>query len=644
MPLLSLKNLTFTYSKPNLLENITLHIERGERIGLVGRNGAGKSTLMKLIAGLLKPDDGSVEMLADTVVARLDQEVPSGGDRTAFEMAAEGFGSLGPFVADYRSLGNRMVEGHSLSKSESARYEAASTALADAESWSAADDLETLLLEMQLPPDVLFSSLSAGMKRRVLLAGAMIRKPDILLLDEPTNHLDIESILWLQGFLKRFEGTLIFVTHDRVFLQEVADRIVEVDRGRVFDWTCNYQTFLVRRDALLAAEAVEQAQFDKKLAEEEVWIRQGIKARRTRNEGRVRALKAMREERRQRRQKVGTAKLQVQEAERSGALVARLEHVTQTFGDRTVIRDFSTTVFRGDKIGIVGPNGAGKSTLLRILLGQLAPTSGTVRLGTNQAVGYFDQLRNQLDETKSARENISDGTDFLMINGQKRHVMGFLQDFLFSPDRAHTLVGFLSGGERNRLLLAKMMSRPANVLVLDEPTNDLDAETLELLEDVLPDFSGTVFLVSHDRAFLNNVVTSTIVFEGDGVLGEYDGGYDDWARIRDQRLAAAREAAAVKPAVEKNSAAMGPSGGSSPAVSAAPVKTRRLSFREQRELEELPERIAALEARQTQLNAEMATEGFFQSAGPRITAVTTELARLGEELAQCYQRWESLEG
>jgi ATP-binding cassette subfamily F protein uup len=350
----------------------------------------------------------------------------------------------------------------------------------------------------------------------------------------------------------------------------------------------------------------------------------------------------MRDERQQRRQKVGTAKLQVQEADRSGALVARLENVTQTFGDRTVIRDFSTTVFRGDKIGIVGPNGAGKSTLLRILLGQLKPTSGSVRLGTNQAVSYFDQLRSQLDETKSARENISDGTDFLMINGQKRHIMGFLQDFLFSPDRAHTLVGFLSGGERNRLLLAKMMSKPANVMVLDEPTNDLDAETLELLEDVLPMFSGTVFLVSHDRAFLNNVVTSTMVFEGDGVLGEYDGGYDDWARIRDQRLAAARDMALLKPAADKPIPAA--TGGAATGAPVAPVKTRRLGFKEQRELEELPERIASLEASQAKLNKEMAAEGFFQTGGNRITAVTTELAKVGEELAQCYRRWESLEG
>ncbi len=475
MPLLSLNNLTFTYSKPNLLESITLHIERGERIGLVGRNGAGKSTLMKLIAGDMRPDDGSVDLQAKAVVARLDQDVRQGGTKTAYEVAAEGFGPLGSAVSAYRNLGHKLHEGIPLTDTELKAYEDATHQIADADEWSAADRLDALLADMQLPADELFTELSAGMKRRVLLAAAMIRNPDILLLDEPTNHLDIDSIVWLQGFLKRFSGTLIFVTHDRVFLQDMASRIVEVDRGRVLDWTCDYQTFLKRRDNLLAAESEEQAQFDKKLAEEERWIRQGVKARRTRAEGRIRALEQMRAERAQRRRKVGTAKLQLQEAERSGALVARLENVTHSFGGDPVIRNFTTTIFRRDRIGIIGPNGAGKSTLLRILLGQLTPTSGKVRLGTNLAVGYFDQLRNQLDEDTTARENISDGTDFLIINDQKRHIMGFLQDFLFSPERAHTLVRFLSGGERNRLLLAKMMSKPANILVLDEPTNDLDA-------------------------------------------------------------------------------------------------------------------------------------------------------------------------
>ena len=642
MPLLSLNNLTFTYSKPNLLEGITLHIERGERIGLVGRNGAGKSTLMKLIAGELRPDDGSVDLQAEAVVARLAQEVPQGGNRTAFDVAAEGFGPLGTAVTDYRNIGHKLHDGVALTDAEHKAYEDATHQLADADEWSAADRLDALLTEMQLPADQQFTSLSAGMKRRVLLAAAMIRDPDVLLLDEPTNHLDIDSIVWLQGFLKRFQGTLIFVTHDRVFLQDMASRIVEVDRGRVFDWTCDYQTFLLRRDQLLAAEAVEQTQFDRKLAEEERWIRQGIKARRTRNEGRVRVLKKMREERSQRRHKLGTAKMQLQEAERSGAIVARLEHVTHTFGGQPVIRDFGTTVFRGDHIGIIGPNGAGKSTLLRILLGQLTPTSGKVRLGTNLAVGYFDQLRNQLDETKSARENISDGTDFLLINNQKRHIMGFLQDFLFSPERAHTLVGFLSGGERNRLLLAKMMSKPSNVLVLDEPTNDLDAETLELLEDLLPTFIGTVLLVSHDRAFLNNIATSTIVFEGNGVLGEYDGGYDDWLRVRQQRVA--REQAAAAETLLRTSETGTRFQSAAGGVSATAVsKAKKLSFKEQRELELLPDRIAQMELRQKELQAEMASPGFYQSGRDIIAAVTTELASVDETLRQSFARWEELQ-
>jgi len=642
MPLLSLNNLSFTYSKPNLLEGITLHIERGERIGLVGRNGAGKSTLMKLISGTIRPDNGSVDLQSEARIARLDQEVPRGGDRSAYDVAADGFGPLGKAIADYRNIGRKMHEGLPLTKAEEKAYEKASQDLADADEWSGADRLDDLLTEMQLPADMPFASLSAGMKRRVLLAAAMIREPDILLLDEPTNHLDIDSIIWLQGFLKRFPGTLIFVTHDRVFLQDIANRIVEVDRGRIFDFTCNYETFLQRRDQLLAAEEVEQAQFDKKLAEEERWIRQGVKARRTRNEGRVRALKEMREERRQRRQKVGTAKMQLLEAERSGALVARLESVTHSFGGEPVIRDLTTTVFRGDKIGIVGPNGAGKSTLLRLLLGQLTPSEGKVRLGTNLAVGYFDQLRNQLDENQSARENISDGTDFLMINGQKRHIMGFLQDFLFSPERAQTLVQFLSGGERNRLLLAKMMSRPANILVLDEPTNDLDAETLELLEDMLPAFPGTVLLVSHDRAFLNNVATSTIVFEGDGIIGEYDGGYDDWLRVKEQRDLAIRQGVAD---VTLSKSASSNSGASSSSASSAPaVKTRKLSFKDQRELEQLPEQIAQLEKRQKELQAEISVPGFYQSAGDKIARATTELAKVGEKLEHCFLRWEELEG
>lgn len=645
MPLLSLVNLSFTYASPTLLDHVTLHVERGERIGLVGRNGAGKSTLMKLIAGSIRPDDGKIELLADAKIAQLSQEVPSGDNKSAFEIAAEGFGAVGASVAIYREMNHRMHQGQLLSDSEQFTYDTASHAVADADLWTAGDELEALLDEMSLPADVPFASLSAGMKRRVLLARAMICKPDILLLDEPTNHLDIDSIIWLQSYLSRFSGTLIFVTHDRVFLQELAERIIEVDRGKLFDWTCDYQTFLVRRDQLLAAEATERAQFDKKLAEEERWIRQGVKARRTRNEGRVRALKAMREERRLRREKVGKAKMQLQEAERSGHIVARLDNVTHHFGGAPVIAGFTTTVFRGDRIGIIGPNGAGKSTLLRILLGQLTPVSGTVRLGTNQSVAYFDQLRDQLDENKSARENLSEGTDFVMINGQKRHIVGFLQDFLFAPDRAQTLVKFLSGGERNRLLLARMMSKPSNILVLDEPTNDLDAETLELLEEMLPEFNGTILLVSHDRAFLNNIVTSTIVFEGNGVIEEFDGGYDDWQRQNANRTARQRTTS-ISPAAPTNSNAseIAPASRSTAAVGwVSAEKTRKLSYKDQRELETLPQRIAELEVQQKQLAEQLADPQLYQSGGNKAAGIGEKLKKVESDLAACFARWEQLE-
>ena len=637
MPQISLRNLTFTYSSPVLLDGISLSIERGEKIGLVGRNGAGKSTLLKLIAGELRPDDGELELAADCVLARLTQDVPEGEDRTVFEVAADGFDLPSGCVATWRQLGRRMASGEQLDAAATAAYEHASTILADAERWLAADELDSLLEEMSLPADAPFATLSAGMKRRVLLAGVMIRRPDVLLLDEPTNHMDIEAILWLQDFLKRFEGTLIFITHDRIFLQELAQRIIEVERGRMFDWTCDYRTFLQRRDAMLEAEAAQEAEFDRKLSEEEVWIRQGIKARRTRNEGRVRALKAMREKRLERRQKLGSVRIQLQQAERSGNLVAELESVSHSFGERRILNEFSTLVMRGDRVGIMGPNGIGKSTLLRILLGELQPDGGRVRLGTNLQVAYFDQLRSQLNETQTARECIADGNDFLSINGIRKHVMGYLQDFLFSPDRAHTRIGFLSGGERNRLLLAKLMSKPSNVLVLDEPTNDLDAETLDLLEDVLPQYQGTVFLVSHDRAFLNNVVTSTIVFEGDGAAREYDGGYDDWLRVFQQR---AQQAAAAQSATRAQAkAAVLPS----PAPPSSVPRKIRLSYRDQRELDELPDRIAALEARQQELQSIMAAAGFYQSGAERITEVTTELTQVSEDLETAFARWEELE-
>lgn len=632
MPILSLNNLSFTYSHPPLLQNIDLRVEAGERIGLVGRNGAGKSTLLKIIAGKIPPDDGTIDKGADVRVAVLDQEVPVASAETSFAMAAMRLGVLGSAVADFRRFNQSMQAGKTLSDSEQTAYNKASEQLSDAEAWDLGDRLENLMVEMQIPVDGAFDDLSAGMKRRVLLAGAMASRPDILLLDEPTNHLDIDSIIWLQEFLARFDGTLIFITHDRVFLQELAGRIVEVERGRLFDWTCDYQTFLKRREDLLAAEEAAAEQFDRKLAEEEVWIRQGIKARRTRNEGRVRALKKMRQERKERRQKLGTAKLQLQDVDRSGRLVARATEISHGFGGPLLIDRFSTTVFRGDRIGIIGPNGIGKSTLLKILLGELQPQDGQVKLGTNLSVAYFDQLRGQLDPQKNARENIGEGSDQILINGNKRHVMGYLQDFLFTPDRAHTRVEFLSGGERNRLLLAKLLTRPANILVLDEPTNDLDAETLELLEETLQDYAGTILLVSHDRAFLNNVVSSTIVFEGDAVISEHDGGYDDWLRVRDLRPVQSGAKAAKTDSV-------------SGTVATSPVteKPKKLSYKDQRELEALPDRIAELESRQGQLNEEMAAADFYKSGGDRIAEVQTEASRVAEELEACFLRWEELE-
>src|SRR4051812_18409571 len=500
MALLSLRGVSLAFGGPKLLDRVDLQIERGERVCLLGRNGEGKSTLLRLIQGVISPDEGEVIRRQGIRIARLTQEVPEGQGGSVAEEVAEGLEVAGHTSrADYR--------------------------------------VDAVISRMGLDGDSRFSDLSSGMKRRVLLAKTLVHDPDILLLDEPTNHLDIEAIRWLEDTLLRQGGTLIFVTHDRVFLGRLATRIVELDRGHLYDWACDYPTFLKRKEDLLASEERQNALFDKKLAQEETWIRKGIEARRTRNEGRVRALKAMREARTQRRERQGTARLQVQEAERSGSLVIEAKGVEFGYGDRSVVKDVTTAIMRGDKVGIIGPNGAGKTTLLRLLLGQLPPRSGTIRLGTNLELAYFDQLKATLDDDKTVQQNISD-YDTIPINGQSRHVLGYLQDFLFPPDRSRSLVRFLSGGERSRLLLAKLFTRPSNILVLDEPTNDLDIETLELLESLLVDYQGTVLLVSHDRAFLNDVVTSTLAIEDDGRVKEYDGGYDDYVRQRQAEVAA----------------------------------------------------------------------------------------------------------
>jgi len=624
MAWLQLRGISFSYGGPNLLEDVSLQIEPGERIGLTGRNGAGKSTLMKLIEGSLVPDAGQVERTAGLKIARLAQEVPRGTDHTVFDEVAGGLGEQGTLVARLHRLEPRLAAGE---KSLQQEVDALHRSIDTETGWRLDQQVGAVISRMDLNPDAQFESLSSGMKRRVLLARALVVQPDLLLLDEPTNHLDLDSIAWLEDFLLREGLTLVFVTHDRAFLRRLATRIVEVERARLFDWSCDYDTFVARKEAALDAEARQEALFDKRLAEEEVWIRQGIKARRTRNEGRVRALEQMRRDRMARREKTGNVRLQLQDAERTGNLVIDARGVFHRFGEREVLHDVNATIFRGDKIGILGPNGSGKTTLLRILLGELTPDRGTVRHGTSLQVAYFDQLRAQLDEDKSAAENVADGNDTVVINGKPRHVLGYLHDFLFSSERSRSLVKYLSGGERNRLLLARLFTRPANVLVLDEPTNDLDAETLELLEALLVEFSGTLLLVSHDRTFLNNVVTSTLVFEGEGRVNEYAGGYDDWVR---QRSAAE----SAEPA---------------PARKAAPArapreKPRKRSYKDERELESLPRLIETLEAEQSQLHEKLAQPAFYQQAGPEVGNVTRRLEELNEQLQAAYARWESLEG
>jgi len=592
MPLLSLEDVTFGFSRPPLLEHVTLRVERGERIALLGRNGAGKSTLLKLLADEIVPDGGEVRRQAGVKVARLIQEVPSGHGGTVAEIVFAGAGDL----TDHDAR------------------------------WKAEQQADRVIARMMLDPGAAFESLSSGLKRRVLLARTLVSDPDVLLLDEPTNHLDVESITWLEGFLSRFAGTFLFVTHDRAFMRRLANRVIELERGRLFDWTCDYDTFLKRKEEALEAEAKQEALFDKKLAQEEVWIRQGVKARRTRNEGRVRALEELRRQHAARRKAVGKVEMQVQQAEKSGRLVAEAKNVSFAYQERTIVRDLSITLMRGDKVGVLGPNGCGKTTLLRLLLGELTPSSGGVRHGTNLQVAYFDQLRASIDEEKTVQENVGEGAEQILIDGKRRHVIGYLQDFLFTPDRARSPARFLSGGERNRLLLAKLFTKPSNVLVLDEPTNDLDAETLELLESLLVDYGGTVLLVSHDREFLDNVATSVLAFEGDGVFKEYEGGYADWLRSKQSAETAAEEA--PKPH----------------AKAAAAAKPKKLSFKEQKELDALPKRIETLEAEQEGLHASMADPGFFRQDGAKIAEATARLTALQTELAAAYERWEALEG
>jgi ATP-binding cassette subfamily F protein uup len=601
MPLVTISDLSIGFRGPNLLDSANCLIDEGQRIGLLGRNGAGKTTLLNMLAGNLKPDSGEIIVAPGKHIATLSQEVPTDIESDIHSLVTTG-------------LRDEFVP--------------------EGEEWRRQNDVDQILSRMELDGSTRFETLSSGMKRRVLLAKALVSKPDLLLLDEPTNHLDLTAIQWLEEFLLRFNKSFIFVTHDRMFLRKLANRILEIDRGRIFDWSCDYDTFLRRKEEALSAEEKQNALFDKRLAEEEVWIRKGIKARRTRNEGRVRALKKMREEHGQRRKKLGTSNLQIQEAEKSGQLVIEAKEISFAYGENPIFENFSTTIMRSDKVGIVGPNGAGKTTLLKTLLGELEPETGTVKLGTNLQIAYFDQIRGQLDSEATVQDNVGEGSDAIMINGIKKHVLGYLQDFLFPPDRARTQIKFLSGGERNRILLAKLFAKPANLIILDEPTNDLDSETLELLEEKLAEFTGTVIMVSHDREFLNNVVTSTIAFEDSG-LREYVGGYDDWQRQRSLQKAPEQAKTTASKSKSKDKNGSKASGDSAPA--------RKLKYKEKLELEKLPKQIESLEEEIAAIHGQMAEPDFYKSAGDLIADVQAKLSKLDADLKTAYVRWEELE-
>jgi ATP-binding cassette subfamily F protein uup len=625
MPLVTLDQVSVAFGHLPLLAEATLRIDRGERVCVVGRNGAGKSTLLRIISGEQRADAGTIWTEPGLRIARLDQDVSIATDRTVFDVVAEALGDLSDLVARYHHAAVQVAEHGSpalLDKLGRLQH-----SLEQADGWRIEQRVELVLSRLELPADVHVDTLSGGWRRRVLLARALAAEPDVLLLDEPTNHLDIEAIVWLETFLADYPGALVFVTHDRAFLQRVATRIVEIDRGRLTSWPGDYATFLRRKDEWLASETVAQEKFDKRLAEEEAWLRQGVKARRTRNEGRVRALMAMREERAGRREQAGTVRLQIESAGRSGQMVLEADHVDKTFGLKDVVRDFSARIMRGDRVGLIGPNGSGKTTLLRLLLGELAPDRGEVRRGANVEAAYYDQQREQLDPDRTVFDTLGDGNDTVTVNGRSRHVNAYLRDFLFPPERAQSPVRALSGGERNRLLLARLFTRPANLLVLDEPTNDLDLETLELLEAQLSEWAGTLLLVSHDRAFLDNVVTSTFVFEGSGRVEEYLGGYADWLRQR-VPLAVASPTPSTKP-VER--------------APRARVASTKLSYREQRELDDLPARIEALETEQRTLGATMAEPEFYRQPAAAINAALARVQSIERELVELYARWDALD-
>jgi ABC transport system ATP-binding/permease protein len=625
MALISIQDLSWGFATPPLLENISLQIEKGERIGLLGRNGAGKSTLLKILLGELLPDSGQIWRQQGLTLAYLPQSVSREWAGSIFDVVADGLGPKGLILSDLR---HKIMANCGRGDLDRALWPEQLQGLPDsADGWVLLKQIETVLSRTQLSPDAVFADLSAGMKRRTLFARALVKEPDILLLDEPTNHLDIESILWMESFILRHVTTLVFVTHDRAFLQKMATRILELDRGRLWSFSGSYEIYLKRRQEFLEAEENRNRLFEKRLSREEVWIRQGIKARRTRNEGRVAALIRMREAVRNRRKKTGAVRMQIQEAEKTGKLVIEAEGVSHSSGDIPILGDFSTLILRGDRVGIIGPNGVGKTTLLNLLLKNMPPQSGRIRHGTHLQIAYFDQLRVELDEEKTPLENIAEGNDFIVIHDQRRHVIGYLQDFLFSPEQSRSPVKNLSGGEKSRLMLAKLFSRPANLLVLDEPTNDLDIETLELLEELLFEFQGTLLLVSHDRTFLNNVVTSTLAFEGNGQVVEYPGGYDDWLNQRARPVQVGRVRGKNEKPVQRSKS--------------KPVP--KLEFKERRELEELPQSIHDLEEEQKALYTVLSDPLLYQKGKEEIGRLKRKLAEVERAITNAYQRWEILE-
>lgn len=625
MSLISLQEISLAFGGPLVFDKLSLQLEAGERVALLGRNGTGKTTLMKVMAGQMTVDYGKVISQKGINITHLPQEVPADIKGSVFDVVLSGLGSRAGLLSQYHQLTHRLHTEHT--SELLAQIDALQSELDRTQSWDVNNQVEYVIAQMKLDAESEFVNLSAGQKRRSLLARALVIKPEVLLLDEPTNHLDIDSINWLEGFLLNYPGTVFLVTHDRMFMSHLATRIVELDRGRIFSWECDYKTFLERKQAALDIDEAQWENFDKKLAQEEIWIRRGVKARRCRNEGRVKALERLREEKKAQRKAVGQVRVRAQKSALSGHRVIKVSHLGFGYGEKCLVRDLSTMIMRGDKIGVIGPNGCGKTTLLRLLLGKLIPQKGKVTLGTNVEIAYYDQLREQLDEEKSVAENVNGASDTIIINGKPRHILGYLQDFLFTPDRSRTQVKVLSGGERNRIFLARLFSKPSNVLVMDEPTNDLDMETLEVLEELLLEYSGTLILVSHDRAFLNNVVTSTIALEGDGAVNEYPGGYDDWLNQRQANQPQPAEKVKVPKEIVKKE---------------KHLLSRKLSFKEKRELESLPLKIEKLEAEQQKLYQLLADFSFYQQEPEEVRKAKARSEVLSEEISRAYQRWEDL--